>query len=104
MEVSKIVSQIEEHKRLGELIDNIQQAIDDIDSFETVDPKDNNVYLSIGAISLSGYEKRDKEGRLIKHKNIYLNSGATKIIKDDFKLMLLRHLNDLKEKQRTLQV
>jgi len=95
MYVSKMVEQLKEYDRLQKLIDNIEQALDDLEPKEKVEYAIGgivNCEISFGAAS----------GTTIIQ--AVINSDVTNLIREDLKTLLHEHRDTLFEEQQWLEI
>ena len=103
MKIGEIVKQTKEYKRLDSLIVEIEKAIKDFDSVNTVV---NNCLLATGSTTL-GYSSDcclEGFGQTTKRVNVCLGSELSKLVCDDVKSVLKKHLAELKLQRDGLEI
>ena len=96
MKVKKIAKQMEEYKRLGNLIKDLDQALRDFDRTE-VSPIERNLIQTTPF-----YIRTDPIDKIKPAVN--LNSAISELVHDEIKEILLQHRVNLKKQQDKLEV
>lgn len=103
MKVSNIVSQTKEYERLQGMIENIEEALENMEKTESSSDADGAKF-SLVSVSTSGYATFFGGGSSVKAVSVSLNSDVSKLIKSDLLHVLEKYLSQLKELQASLEV
>jgi len=102
MKVAKIVEQTKEYKRLQGLVDNIESALENLGKVDQSSEKlaygEPTVYIT-GTLTINGWQA---DGRITL--NTTLSPDVSKLIHEDLRELLRRHLWNLKVEQDALEV
>jgi len=103
MKISELVKQTKKYERLGRIIEDIEKAIKDFNRIDTVE---DGINYATGTITVSGGLCFDGTTAQPKEKfvDVYLNSEASDLVRDNIKLVLEKQLETLKMLRDELEV
>jgi len=99
MYVSKIAEQLKEYDKLQKLIDNIEQALIDLEPEEEIEST-NGVFNTGGFIGCAVTFEADPNSA----KQAVINSDVVNLMRDDIKTILCNQRDVLREQQLCLEV
>ncbi len=97
MYVSKIAEQLKEYNRLQKLIDNIEQALADL---EPLEPKEEGRYATGGIVNCTLTFGENTATT----KRATMSSDVVTLMREDLKALLVKHRDILFEEQQWLEV